>query len=227
MSPRLARFSVCAAAVAIAGSSGCLRPVSRAEVLATAAAYVTHEWRACAANVFHGVDADGVLVNTPDEGYMPGGWVADGRPNVGVPYQWGGASTLDEFDEGVAAGRPAGHIPKRRDPTRRPEASRYPVGIDCSGLVSQCWRLEPRRSTYDLESVCRRLPSYDDLRPGDVLNRAYKHVVIFKEFVDEEHTRLRVYEATRPHVRESEYDVERFKREDFVPLRYKGIVESP
>lgn len=225
---RLARFSVCAVVVAAGASSvGCLRPVTRAEVLATAAAYATHEWRACPANVFHGDDADGVLVNTPDESYLAGGWAVDGRTNVGVPYQWGGVSTIEEFDQGVAAGRPAGHVPKRRDRAQRPEASRYPVGIDCSGLVSQCWRLEPRRSTYDLEQVCWQLASYDDLRPGDVLNHAYKHVVIFEEYVDDEHTRMRVYEAAGPHVRHCEYDVERFERDGFVPLRYKGIVEQP
>jgi hypothetical protein len=228
MIPRLVRLLACAVAIVVTGGSlGCLRAVTRAEVLETAAAYATHEWRGSPANVFHGDDADGVLVNTPDEGYSAGGWASDGRTNVGVPYQWGGASSIEEFDRGVAAGRPAGHVPKRREAGKRPADSRYPVGIDCSGLVSRCWRLEPRRSTYDLEVVCQRLASYDDLLPGDVLNRPYKHVVIFREFVDEGHTRIRVYEAAGPHVREAEYDVERFKNADFVPLRYKAIVERP
>ena len=227
MIPRLGRLCVCAVAILAAGSSlGCLRAVTRAEVLETAAAYAAHEWQASPANVFHGKDAEGVPVDTPDEAYSKGGWASDGRTNVGVPYQWGGASSIAEFDRGVAAGRPAGHVVKRRDSAKRPEPSVYPVGVDCSGLVSQCWRLEPRRSTYDLELVCQRLASYDDLRPGDVLNRAYRHVVIFKEYVDDDHIRVRVYEAAGPHVREAVYDVERFQREGLRAAPLQGYCRA-
>lgn len=210
-------------------------PVTRQEVMATAEAYASHPWRATPANVFHGTDAAGVWIDTPDAAFWgDGGWYADGRTNIGVPYCWGGASTLAEFDRGVLAGRPAGY--HFRGPRQLHADSALPVGVDCSGLVSRCWRLYSRRSTYDIGRICERLAAYDDLRPGDVVNKPYDHVILFEGWVDGSHEAMRVFEAgdakkdgdpkNYERVHEDVYYREWLKDHGFVPLRYKGIVEN-
>ena len=72
--------------------------VTRRECGQIAEAYRTHRWTAHEANIMHGLDAKGIRVDTPDSTYQkPGaipGWWRTGVPNQGVPYQWGGFSTL-------------------------------------------------------------------------------------------------------------------------------------
>ncbi|HEX3625356.1 MAG TPA: hypothetical protein VH280_08020 [Verrucomicrobiae bacterium] len=221
----------------LALTSGCaqFRPgpaVSRRQIMDTAQAYANHQWRATPANVFHGTDAAGMWVDTPDVDYWgPGGWYADGRTNVGVPYCWGGDSTLVEFDHGISQGRPAGY--HFRGPRTGHGDSALPVGVDCSGLVSRCWRLHTRRSTYDIGKICERLPGYDDLRPGDVVNKPYDHVILFEGWVDGTHAKMRVFEAgdakrggdpqNYEKVHEEVYDRDWLSAQGFVPLRYKEI----
>ena len=197
-------------------------PITRAEVLELARAYATHQWRATTANIFHGVDDNGVRVDTPDaQWWGRTGWHADGRVMIGVPYCWGGKSTLEEFDSGLRQGRPAGHT--FHGP--RPRSSRLPVGVDCSGLVSRCWRLKKRRSTATIPEVCDVLTSFDNLLPGDVANRPHGHVVIFIEWLDPQQEKMRVIEATDSSVRQSEHTVTRLKQRGFAPLRFRGIVD--
>lgn len=172
-------------------SAGC--GPTRNDVLRLARAYVEHEWSAGPANALHGPDPQGIQVDTPDDGYREGGWHLDGRANRGLPYQWGGDSTPEEFDAGLRAGRPAGHVVSGRTPSHRPQESQYPVGVDCSGFITRCWGLPERESTRSLFRVADALPSYLDLKPGDILNRYDKHVLLFVGWCDEEKTRLRAY----------------------------------
>jgi hypothetical protein len=221
-------------------ASGCahLRPgptVTRRQVMETAEAYANHQWRGTPANVYHGIDSAGVWIDTPDaEFWGTGGWYADGRTNIGLPYCWGGASSLAEFDEGLQKGRPAGY--HFRGPRQGHDESALPVGVDCSGLVSECWRLYARRSTYDIGEVCEQLPGYDDLRPGDAVNKPYSHVILFEGWLDGTHEKMRVFEAgdakrggdpkNYEKVHEDVYDRDWLLQHRFVPIRYKGIVES-
>lgn len=214
-------------------------PVTRQEVLRAAEAYANHPWQAGEANIFHGNDAAGARVDTPDREWCGrGGWLADGRINKGLPYCWGGDSTLTEFDEGIAAGRPAGYHFKRIDRRKKkdPPDSALPVGVDCSGFVSRCWRLKTRRSTYDLAEVCEPLSSFDDLQPGDVVNKPYNHVILFAGWVDANHSRMRVFEAgdAKRHnraenyerVHEDSYDRKWLEKKGFAALKYRGMVEN-
>jgi hypothetical protein len=217
--------------------SGCaqLRPgpaVTREQVLATAQDYANHPWRGTAANVFHGLDNAGTWIDTPDVDFWgEGGWYADGRTNIGVPYCWGGASSLAEFDQGLLKGRPAGY--HFRGPRVNHPDSVLPVGVDCSGLVSRCWRLRARRSTYDIGEICEPLPNYDDLLPGDAVNKPYDHVILFVGWVDGTHEKMQVLEAgdakrggdpkNYQRVHEDVYDREWLLKHGFVALRYKQI----
>jgi hypothetical protein len=101
-----------------------------------------------------------------------------------------------------------------------------PIGVDCSGLISVCWKLKTRRATSNLEHECIPLAKYDDLLPGDALNRAGRHVMLFKEWADEKHERLRVIEATFVKVREMEHDRATLAEKGFLPLRYRNISEN-
>jgi hypothetical protein len=211
-------------------------PVTREQVMQTAEAFAGHQWRAGEANVFHGDDAKGTRVDTPDVKWCGrGGWYADGRINTGIPYCWGGDNTLSEFDAGIQAGRPAGYHFKTidRTKTKDPSDSALPVGVDCSGFVSRCWRLKVRKSTYDIIEVSYQLPSLDDLHPGDAVNKPYDHIILFVGWADKKHDKMYVYEAgdskkdgdpkNYERVHKDVYDRAWLVKRGFVPLRYKQI----
>ncbi|MBQ7943584.1 MAG: hypothetical protein IJ326_05935 [Lachnospiraceae bacterium] len=62
-------------------------------------------------------------------------WWKPNTKNKGVAYGWGNASSIEEFDKGIADGKYAGNVPE--------DISRYgswnTVGVDCSGLLTVCW----------------------------------------------------------------------------------------
>ncbi len=119
----------------------------RDNVVACAFAYANHKWVPSGHNLLHGEDADGILVNTPDEGYKSAkyncGWWRLNVSNQGIPYHWGGASSIDDFDRGIASGMFAGNVPDYRDS----RVSKYCTGVDCSGLVTVCWGETNKLST--------------------------------------------------------------------------------
>jgi len=187
----------------------------RERILATARSYAELRWTAGEGNRLHGLDADGVRVDTPDAGHLEGGWRA-GEAFVGVPYAWGGFSTPEEFLAGVAAGRPAGHVP--HEETTPP--SRFAVGVDCSGFVSRCWDLPVKQSTRSLGRLCYAI-GWDELLPGDLLNSFDGHAVLFLAFEGEE--ALRVLEAGFPCVKETVYALADARALGLVPQRYAPL----
>ena len=215
------------------GGQGGLPKVRRAEVMERAEAYRTHRWLPTGVNVRHGLDGAGVRVDTPDVSYQkPGavpGWWVPGQWNEGVPYQWGGFSTVEAFDRGVARGMAAGDVytlEKRRllDAAVSEEA----VGIDCSGFVSRCWGLKRSYSTRELAGICKPLGSYDELKPGDILNTYNAHCLMFGGWVDAGRERLWAYETgIPPHWKVIRHrpTVVSLKGNGFVPLRYRGVVD--
>ena len=100
-------------AVASASRAEPVDPARREAALALAERYATYRWTGREANVLHGPDDEGVPVDTPDASFTAQGWRA-GVEYAGVPYAWGGFSSLDEFEAGLAAGLAAGYIPTSR-----------------------------------------------------------------------------------------------------------------
>lgn len=205
----------------------------RKAAISLAEDYVNFRWKPSTANAFHGLDKDGIRVNTPDiaflnEGSYPGWWEPN-KTNVGMPYMWGGFSTLQEFKEGIKNGMYAGDVytgEKRR--LLDDAVSKYAVGIDCSGFISRCWHLERSYSTRELPALCVPLDSYEDLKPGDILNTHNNHVLLFKKFADKEHKRLIAYEAGSPpfwKVMLDSISVPILKEKGYKPWRYKKIVD--
>lgn len=191
----------------------------RAEILDIAHRYASFEWTAGPENVLHGEDPDGVRVDTADRSISERGWDPEGGVNVGVPYAWGGFSTLEEFEAGIRAGKLGGHLPKGRGA----RASGHAVGVDCSGLVSQAWSLPQKQSTRSLGQLCYELPGYDELLPGDILNTYDAHVMIFEAWVDAERTRMKVVEAVTPSVMAHERKTADLKKAGYIPLRYRPL----
>ena len=203
--------------------------VTRAEAKAIAESYVAHEWTAAAGNVFHGMDAEGIRVDTPDVSFQPkegehGWWLAGGK-NVGLPYKWGGFDTPEEFDRGLSEGRFAGDIYSAEKRRLLDDAvSKHTVGIDCSGYVSRCWKLPRSYSTRELPGLCEPVSELARLRPGDIFNIHNKHVRLFAGWVDAERTRVRVYEAG-VRVGMNEYSVQTMLGEGYTAWRYRGMTD--
>lgn len=203
--------------------------MTREEAIATAYTYTQVRWMPEKHHVLHGADPDGILVHTPDEGLarhgFSNGWWRPGKAATGMPYQWGGFDTPREFLASIARGEVAGDIStaaKRR--LGDAGTSRHAAGIDCSGFVSRCWRLDRSVSTRELPSICIPLKSWSQLRPGDILLND-RHVVLFKDW-DRGGDSVLAYEAGPfPvwRVNAASIPVEKLKREGYAPWRYQGM----
>jgi hypothetical protein len=203
--------------------------ISRAEALKIAESYIGHHWRAGAANRLHGRDRRGIEVHTPDQqgqrGFpLPDCWRVD-ADNIGVAYKWGGLDTPETFDAGIRAGKAAGDIytPEKRrlDDKAISDAA---VGIDCSGFICRCWKVNKRYSTYSLGKICQKLPSAAALQPADIMNQSSGHVLLFVRFLDGEKKRALFYEAA-PFSKcvACQRDVASMSAAGYVPLRYENI----
>ena len=209
------------------------RPVSRIEALEIAEAYRNFEWTPTEKNAFHGIDSEGVRVNTPDIAFLnPGsrpGWWIPNQVNVGVPYMWGGFSSLTEFKDGIEKGMYAGDVYTREKRRLLDSAvSRHAVGIDCSGLISRCWKLKRSFSTRELPALCIPLGIYSELKAGDVLNSHNNHVLLFREFTDKTQQRLLAYETGSPptwKVLLDDIPVSMLQEEGYMPFRFRRITD--
>jgi hypothetical protein len=204
--------------------------VSRTEALAIAESYVAHEWIPSEANIFHGVDSEGIRVDTLDASFQSGkderGWWIAAQRNIGIPYKWGGFDTPAEFDAGLRAGRYAGDAYSAEKRRLLDDAvSKNAVGIDCSGFVSRCWHLPRSYSTRELPQLCVPVRDLHDLRPGDIFNRHNAHVRLFAQWADPERTRVRVYEA-KARVQMSDIPLQTLMAEGYSAWRYRGMREE-
>ena len=166
------------------------------QVIETALQYANHQWIATERNVLHGTDPDGVPVDTPDVTWkgevLHCGWWKVGEANKGVAYGWGNASTIEEFDAGIADGKLAGNVPE--DKSRM--GSKHSVGVDCSGLLTRCWNLPKKIATRDIPKVADKI-TLDEIKQGDVFAKVGSHVMFYMEFLDEEKKSVRIVDSTR------------------------------
>jgi hypothetical protein len=204
------------------------KTVRRDAAIAIADSYLHHTWHPSQANVKHGPDSNGTQVDTPDISYVAGipGWWKPGAPAKGVPYQWGGFSTPAQFDEGIKAGLAAGDVYTQAKRTALDAAvSTQAVGIDCSGFISRCWKLERSFSTRELPGLCEEIP-WDDLKPGDILNTHNSHVMLFAGWADDAKSKLTAYETGCPPTwKVMRHDIDRQWLEGlgFQAWRYRGM----
>lgn len=108
-------------------------------------------------------------------------YIAGADTYSSVAYDWGGWDTVNGYNGSMSPGTyQAGDI----DTAGVESCSR---GVDCSGFVSRVWRLSSKYSTSTLPNISWQLsstndPSTNDLRRGDILNKAGSHVILFADF---------------------------------------------
>jgi uncharacterized protein YegL len=176
---------------------------------------------------------DSGKLDTPDHDYCRfeesttwGCWKFS-EENIGVPYFWGGGTSIRDqenrilflpqkgddvayksdqtppggvwyFDERIGVGAPAGNI----NTTANTPPWERTAGVDCAGFASQVWRLGFRADTYGIGDHGRPI-KLKDLRLGDVLLRleSFRHVIVFKEFITQSEsgvgTRFWAYESSK------------------------------
>lgn len=165
-------------------------------VIEKALEYADFEWRATEKNVLHGIDDDGRFVDTPDITWkgqtLDCGWWKVDEINIGIPYSWGNASTLEEFAAGIVEGKYAGNVPE----DKKRYGSHNTVGVDCSGLLTVCWELPKKIATKDIPEYATEI-KIDEIRQGDVFAKIGSHVMFFKEFADSEKAEVIIIDATR------------------------------
>jgi hypothetical protein len=193
---------LCALLAAPAGAE----ELTREMILQDAEAFAEHIWTPSLDNVVAPCSHD---------------WICDwevGVPVVGLPYDWGGYKTLEEFEQDLIDGLGAG------------SHSRHGIldcttGLDCSGFVSQVWRCG-RHTTSNMIEVSHPIDGADIL-PGDAYNKAGSHVVLW---VEESPSGQPVfYEATgdpisRTLLRE---DATWSYLEGYMPLRLDTLEDGP
>lgn len=145
--------------------------ITRAEVIETAEAYANARWRCSEKNV--------------DRRYNK---MQPGMTYRGVAYNWGGWDTIAAYQQKIRNGAVAG--------TTREEVHPAFAGVDCSGFVSRCWGLTRRRySTHTMDKISKQI-AWDELKPGDIMNRAGHHVRLFEKYDPTDPDLVWVYEAT-------------------------------
>ncbi len=133
--------------------------VTQEQALSIGDTYVQLHWNCTTENLTNGVVTDpyGNHVETPD-------WLYVGNVQR-VPYKWGGFNTIQEYLDGIAAGKYAGD--KATD-----SVSPLAVGVDCSGFVSRCWTLPTHYSTRMMDDyIARAYDSWEQTLPGDICHR--------------------------------------------------------
>jgi hypothetical protein len=203
--------------------------ITRTEAMRIAESFIHHRWESSVKNQFHGRDANGIEVNTPDRDSGRGSPSQDcwrvNAENIGIAYKWGGVDTPATFDAGIREGKAAGDV-YTLEKRRRGKAgvSRAAVGVDCSGFICRCWKLDTRYSTATLASVCRKLPSPATLQPADIMNQPNGHVVMFVRWLDSERNRALFYESSPfSKTLASQRNVKEMTAAGYVPLRYRQI----
>ncbi len=167
------------------------------QVIEKALEYVNFEWFATEQNVMHGTDKAGRFVDTPDVTWkgeiLDCGWWKVNEKNIGIPYGWGNASTLEEFELGLKEGKYAGNVPE----DKKRYGSYHTVGVDCSGLLTVCWGLPKKIATRDIPNCAKVVNNLNEIQQGDVFSVPGSHVMFFKEFVDEEKREVVIIDSTR------------------------------
>lgn len=209
--------------------------ITREKMIEIAEAYASYEWypteeniapRTTLYNIFHSIMYKLLqrfpslvvisaffgfkYIDTPDRDTYTEwpewvGWKA-GELNIGVPYQWGGFSSISGFnltnpvdfeDQYTGTGSFEGKIHYAGDIFCDFQIiSSRACGVDCSGFVSRCWNLSVKQSTRTLTEPEFSIPiTFDNLTMGDILIHTGYHVMLFDEFIDENNTIIQVYEA--------------------------------
>jgi hypothetical protein len=194
--------------------------LTRDEIMTTAENYQNRIWAPTEKNVCHTAKIDTPDRNTYTTWPDDKGWKwekkADGvyAINTGIPYNWGGASTLPEFDTEVEDNFCAGNINTNYG------LQKNTTGVDCSGFVSRVWDLKGKENTKSLPNFLTKLGSYGDLKKGDIVNSYSSHVMLCSE--DGPAYSIFVHESsgTDWKVSNRSYNVALLQKQNYLPYTY-------
>ena len=194
-------------------------------------------WKGSSRNVRHGEDPDGIRIDTPDAdapGGHAGAWWRPGKRSTGMPYKWGGFDTPRQFAARLKADAANGGAPAAAGDMGTAEkqaagdaaVSRFAAGVDCSGFVSRCWRLDRPFSTRELPALSRPVP-WEELRTGDILIAPGRHVLLFIQWVGTAKDRFMGSEAGPLPVwkcGEHVFSRSSLEKNGYLPMRYRGML---
>lgn len=197
-----------------------VRANSRAGVIQTGLAFEGLKWRVRPSN--YGADPDKACLGFDGRVRRPS--YLQGKVNQevrGVPYCWGCFGTLAQVQRRIENGALAGNWCTREEPLSDL------VGVDCSAFVSAAWGLQRQYTTVDIPSITRRLDNPWDLRPGDALNKAGSHVMLFVQFTPDR--KVEVLEAAtgtcNGRVCRNIYPLSVLLARGYVPVRYPLLTD--
>jgi hypothetical protein len=180
---------------------------SREEMIATAKQLAEFTWMCGASN----------LKASCIQNYQSD-WKEDQRV-TGLPYNWGGIDSPEDFEKKLAKGFAAGAH-------SRYGVSNCTAGIDCSGFVAYCWGLRSHRyTTRSIRDIAGR-PKYNwftDMKPGDALNKAGEHIVLFAGYNPD--GTINIFEASGSAARVIYHKTTWSRLKGYLPVQYKAIDE--
>jgi hypothetical protein len=144
-----------------------------------------------------------------------------GQPIRGVAYKYAGHIEVSTYHDAVANNYTVGDLNTKTD--KVVDGCSY--GVDCSGFVSKAWR-SGHYATATLHNVSHNTGSYDDLKPGDALNKPGSHVRLVAENLWADG--VKVVEATvgqermRVIVRDISWESAGYA-EGYAPVRYNNV----
>jgi cell wall-associated NlpC family hydrolase len=198
--------------------------ITRSKVIQNAKDYAEHNFAVGNANITTrtGKKDDNVSVQK----YVVSAFVNKGT-FTGAPYQWGGDDTISLIEDGLAKGKVAGDINIYKIDGKEASRSSLAVGVDCSGFVSRIWEVIGKYSTSSsingLPTISTRLTSYNDLKPGDILNRS-GHVMVF--FTRDSSGNYLVYESSATGWKVALNQWTAAYVSSYTPYRYTRIIDE-
>ena len=146
-------------------------------------------------------------------------WKA-GQRVTGVPYDWGGIDSVEDFEKKLSNGLAAGSH-------SRDGVTNCTAGIDCSGFVSFCWGLRSHRYTTQSIREIAGKPRYNwftDMKPGDALNKPGSHIVLFAGYNPD--GTINIFEASGSAGRVVYHKTTWSRLNGYVPLQYKMLADE-
>jgi hypothetical protein len=130
--------------------------------------------------------------------------------------------SLEQIRAKIERGVLAGNICTRNQP--RSDVT----GVDCSAFVSATWGLATQYTTSSIPSITSHVTNPWDLRPGDALNKAGSHVMLFLRFTPDR--KAEVMEASpgacNGRVCRNVYPLASLLARGYVPVRYRALLND-
>jgi hypothetical protein len=145
---------------------------------------------------------------------------------IGIPYKWGGYfQELSYFAKAMKQGKILGDVCTCRDSNRNYCVRYESLGLDCSGFVSYAWQTK-YHPTSRVHRISHEI-EWDELKPGDALNKAGEHIIMFKSYSKDKNYIHAIESTVRcDGVCETTFRKYDLKREGFKPIRFDNIIDG-